>query len=225
MASAAVQYAADWRPNPFISVAAGVLATAALLAALVFIFSTQPPPDIPATPVKITLGSAKAAHILALKSSRPRHRPKHVPGRNRTRRATAKPVPLKAAKNTPSKSVNWQQQMDWAAQAYARRQANPPEILLPRTAADADLQRAMQAPRKPPVMRNGESYRSIYGGTIVKSHGVCSRLQTVQFGPSPSNRTPIAFLTPCPGEYQPSAGRELLEWANKKRAKMSGPPR
>ena len=225
MTTAPVQYGTGWRPDPFASVAGGVLATAALLAALVFIFSTQPPPDIPATPVKITLRSAKTAHILALRSSRPRHRPKHAAGRNRTRRITAKPVPLKDKKNTLSKSVNWQQQIDSAAKAYAQRQANPSEILLPHTPADADLQHAMQTPRKPSVMRNGESYRSIYGGTIVKSYGVCSWLQTIQFGPSPSNRTTIAFLTHCPGEYQPSAGRKLLEWANKKRAKMSRSPR
>ncbi|MHB8424588.1 MAG: hypothetical protein ACYDB9_05445 [Gammaproteobacteria bacterium] len=225
MATAAVQCGTEWRPNPFASVFAGILATAALLAALVFIFSAQPPSGIPATAVKITLGSAKAARIMTLKSFQPRHRPKHAAGRNQKQRVIAKPVRLKTAKNTPPESINWQQQIDSAAKAYAQRQANPSEILLPHTPADADLQHAMQTPRKPPVMQNGESYRSIYGGTIVKSHGVCTRLQTAQIGPSPDNRTTIVFLTPCPGEYKPGAGRELLEWANKKRAKMSGPPR
>lgn len=87
-----------------------------------------------------------------------------------------------------------------------------------------DLHRALQAPAKPWSLKRGESYRSIYGETVMKSAGGgCSAQHGVQTGTTPDVQTPVGFMVSCPGEYQPSMADQLAEWA-KKIQKQNRPP-
>ena len=75
LATAAVRYRPDWQPDPFACIAAGVVATAVLLAALVSIFSRQPQSDLQAAAVKIRIGPVTDARSMAVKKIlQPRHR-------------------------------------------------------------------------------------------------------------------------------------------------------
>lgn len=73
-------------------------------------------------------------------------------------------------------------------------------------------------------MQDGDTYRNNAGETVIKAGGLCGRVHSVQMSPSPTNRATVGFLTDCPGEYQPTLGEELLQWANKKQAKEAPKP-
>ena len=216
-----------WQPNRAACVAASILATAMVLAALIFMFDRPPESAIRVAPIEIRLTSATPSEQAASKPNRLRSKPQDERGAILKPLHLARPhkILLKITEPTLPKPVDWQQQIEMSIKSQEHSDSNPSEFMSHKIPAATPLQQALNAPRKPASMQNSESYRSIYGGTIVKSDGVCSRLQTVQIGPSPSNRMTLAFLTHCPGEYKPSTGRELLEWANKKQAKMSRPPR
>ncbi|MGH8371147.1 MAG: hypothetical protein ACRETO_00260 [Gammaproteobacteria bacterium] len=98
-------------------------------------------------------------------------------------------------------------------------------FLLPKTApSDQNLQRRLNKPSKPiTALLNNQGYRSEYGETVIKSGNQCGRIHTIQMSPSPTNKATIGFLMPCPGEYQPTLGEQLLEWAGKQ-AKADRPP-
>lgn len=91
--------------------------------------------------------------------------------------------------------------------------APPPLVLLHEPSFYTDLGRALRTPVKPPLIQNGDSYRSVYGGAVFKAGGMCSEMRTVQIGPSPSNRATVAYPGSCPGEYRPDMSDEMLQWA------------
>ena len=226
MATAAVRYRTDWQPDPFACIAAGVVATAVLLAALASIFSRQPQSDLQAAPIKIHIGPVTAARRMAVKKIlQPRHRSGRLADQNRTRQAATGKPPSQAVKTILPKSLDWQRQIDLAAKAYAQHQTKPPEFILQQhPPPDTDLWRALQAPRKPPAMRDGGAYRSVYGSAVVKSGGVCSELHRLQLGLSPSNTITLGLYVHCPGDYRPGMGEQLLEWAENRRAQPGAPP-
>ena len=226
LATAAVRYRPDWQPDPFACIAAGVVATAVLLAALVSIFSRQPQSDLQAAAVKIRIGPVTDARSMAVKKIlQPRHRTGRLADQNRTRQAAAEKPPLQTVKTILPKSLDWQRQIDLAVKAYAQHQTNPPEFVLQQhPPPDMDLWRALQTLRKLPVMRDGEAYRSVYGSAVVKSGGVCSELHRLQLGLSPSNTITLGLYAHCPGDYRPGMGEQLLDWAEHRRAQPGAPP-
>jgi len=84
-----------------------------------------------------------------------------------------------------------------------------------------ELDRALQAPSKPGVMREGEGYRSPYGYTIVKSGGGCAAMEQVEVGPVA--KANVGFIVPCPGGKGSDMTDALAAWAAK-RAEVIPPP-
>ena len=87
----------------------------------------------------------------------------------------------------------------------------------------SELSRALNAPPPPPVIHNGDSYRSVYGFPVMESGGRCLALETIQVGPSPSAHSTVGFGVPCPGGYRPSMADELKAWADKQARKQHAP--
>lgn len=88
----------------------------------------------------------------------------------------------------------------------------------------SDLYRALNAPRKPLTLKNGQSFRSEYGYSITKIDGHCYMKQALQgFSLSPSVHPKVVSRVPCPGDYHPSMANELAAWAKKWRKHHGGP--
>lgn len=112
--------------------------------------------------------------------------------------------------------LGWRQQIEISSGSPARTDQ--------RWTAFSPLQQALNAPRKPEAMQNGASYRSSDGSAMLKSYGICTELQNIQIGPSPSNRAMIALPgMNCAGDNQPTMAEELSKWANQE-AKRYPPP-
>jgi len=215
-----------WRPNRVACVAGGIFVTVIVLAALIFMFNRPLESAIRVTPIEIRLISAATSAQVALKSKHVKFEHRHETG------AILKPVHLVRSKKIPLKiiapplptPVDWQQQIEMSVKSQAQSVSNPTGLMLNKIPIVTPLQQALNAPRKPESMQNGGSYRSIYGSTILKSGGMCSELQTIQIGPSPSNRVTIAFPGHhCAGDYQPSMNEELTKWVDQE-AKKHPPP-
>ncbi len=219
MAVATIQSKLAWQPNPFGSVSIGVIATALVLATLAFIFGRPIETEMPPAPMEIRL--------ISFKSILPTLHKTHIRLKSKVERLPVlRPIgPITIQKIPLPPQVNWQQQMNMAVQEYEPSGSRPSQFMVKQNPTDNVLEKALQFQPKGPILRNGEAYRSINGYTVQKSNGICSELQNLQIGPSPSNRTTVAFPIPCPGEYQPSMSEELSKWADKRKAELSKPPR
>lgn len=118
-----------------------------------------------------------------------------------------------------------QQQADTAVRDTVQQQQSAGPFLMPPAQRYDDLDRALQALPKPGSKRAGESYRSMYGQTIVKSGDNCTAEQEVQIGPSSGVKARVGFAVACPGEYHPSMADGLAEWARKVAKGNLPPPR
>ena len=117
-----------------------------------------------------------------------------------------------------------QQQVDAAVRETVQSQQSAGVFLVPLAERYDDLYRALRAPPKPATLRDGESYRSLYGQTIVKSGDHCTAEQEVQVSPTGA-KTTVGFVVPCPGEYHPSMADALAQWAEKVAKGNPAPPR
>lgn len=211
-----------WQPNRAVVVVVGMLATAIVLASLYFMFDRPLEPAVRVMPVEIHLTSDMVPLYSRQAQSKQRNKPQ----------AILKPLHLKKVENMPLKMleppspppVDWQQQIEMSVKSQSQNNPSPTGFMSNRPMQISPLQQALNAPRKPENLQNGGSYRSIYGGVMLKSAGICSELQTIQVGPSPSNRVTIAFPGQhCGGDYQPSMAEELSKWADQE-AKKHPPP-
>ncbi|MGH8397420.1 MAG: hypothetical protein ACRETA_04150 [Gammaproteobacteria bacterium] len=221
MAIAAIQSRIAWQPNPLGSVSIGILASALVLAALVFIFSDRIETETHPAPMEVRLISFKSVphtlHKTRIKLKSPVER---LPA--------LQPIkPIAIQKIQLPQQVNWQQQMDMAVQEYEPSGSKSSEFMVKQNPTDTILEKALQFRPKQPILQNDEAYRSIYGYTVLKSDGLCTELQTIQFGPSPSDRVTVASIPPhpCTGEQKPTMSEELSKWADKRKAELSKPPR
>lgn len=199
----------DWEPDWRVSLAVAAV-SAALLGAFFLALLHGPRPGTNRAIMSLSLAS--------LPKSRPRsHRP--VP------RA---PMPSAAATQLLKPAVtlplpDMQQSVLDAARETAES-IHPGVFLEAPEERDSDLARALRAPEKPMEMQQGQSYRSLYGDTIVKTGGGCVSEQELQTGPSPANKVMMGFMVPCPGEYRPTMGDALTSWAGKVAKKQPVPP-
>ncbi|HET7394956.1 MAG TPA: hypothetical protein VFK12_00810 [Gammaproteobacteria bacterium] len=204
----------DWQPDRRTTLSLTlVLALCALFGFVLLL--RQPPvlPDRHPDAVSILLQPAVTMHP----SSRS---PKPVPRQERLLQDAKLIRPLSLPIPLPEQQP---QTLDLSVPAHVWQQ---PVFMEPEAKAiDLDLQHLLDAPRKPsPDLQNGGTYRNNADETVTRSGGQCVRLHTTQMSPSPTNRATIGFLTDCPGEYQPTLGEELLNWADKKQAKEAPKP-
>jgi hypothetical protein len=221
MATVMPQSGIIWRPNRPAIFVASLFATAVVVSTLIFMFDRQPESPIRVYPIEIALTSLSALEPIGSKQRRSLSRP-HLETAMRPKvlhLVKADTVPLKIIEPLPN-PIDWQQQMEMSVKAQGQ---NLPSSLKPMSAGNlpfTPLQQALNAPQKPSTMHNGGSYRSIYGGVMLKSGGMCSELQTIQVGPSPSNRVTVAFPGHhCAGDYQPSMAEELSKWVDQEAKK------
>lgn len=204
------------RLNPIYTLGAAVAGTLLVLAALLFAFSRQAVP--PQTFPRLLLHVVQAP--IALPTAAPLRR-------------SAKPAESPSPAHTiplpqPLAAKNLQNLPAPAASKLDLSMGLPPLTIPPLSGLEprafnpySDLNRALEAPRAPATMQNGQSFRSEYGYVVVKAGGRCAALQTIQhLSLSPSVHPTVAFPIPCPGEYQPSMGDELDAWANKEKKKL-----
>lgn len=213
MAAQSIQARTAWQPNPFGSVSIGVFATVIMLAAFVFIFSRPLEPAVHPVSIVIRLISLRAAK-LAPRAERIRPTPQieHV-------WIAIQPRIVRPEKIQLPKSVDWRQQLNVEVKTHGQSRSQASQFMMNPNPPDEVLEQALQAPRKPATLQNEEAYRNIYGGIVVKSNGVCSELQTIQIGPSPSSRTTVALPGHCSGDHQPSMDDELSAWATRQKKK------
>ncbi|MGA9855412.1 MAG: hypothetical protein WBR29_09080 [Gammaproteobacteria bacterium] len=223
--AAVIQPKMMWQPNRLVIAVVGTLASIVVIAALIFMFARRPQPTARIMPIELRLTSAVSSGPAASKQ-------KPVSERRITPQVILKPLQIKKVENIPLNTieppspspVDWQQQIEMSVKSQGQSSSNSTGIILTKPSSITPLQQALNAPRKPETMQNGGSYRSIYGGVILKSGGICSELQTIQIGPSPSNRVTIAFPGHhCAGDYQPSMADELSKWVDQE-AKRHPPP-
>lgn len=226
MAMVVPQSGIAWQPNRAACVAASILATASVLAALIFMFDRPLEFAIRVTSIEIRLTSATPSKQAASKPKQLRSKPPYEIEAILKQSHLVRPekIPLKIIESLP-KPVDWQQQIEMSIKSQEQSDSNPNKFMLHKIPTTTPLQQALNAPRKPASMQNGKSYRSLYGGVTLKSDGLCSELQTIQMGPSPSNRVTLAFPGHyCAGDYQPSMAEELSKWADQEALKHP-PPR
>ncbi len=225
MAIVAAQSATLWQPNQAVVAPASVLVTGVVLAALVFMFARQPEPADRIMPIELRLTSSAAPEQAASKL-------KSVPELRFKPQVTPKPLHVIQVAKIPLRliepilpPIDWQQQIEMTVRSQGQSNPNPAQLLSNKPAPVYPLQQALNAPRKPETMQNGESYRSIYGGSVVKINGQCIEMRAIQVGPSPSNQATIAMFSPleCPGDHKPTMEEELSNWAEKEAQKHQPP--
>ncbi len=204
---------AAWRPDPRASLA---LAFGALVLAsggfLVLLY--KPVADSNRMPFSLLLVAAPPAH--------------KVPADRRPRTPVAQPVLAPPPPREPVPPAldltTLQLQVATVVRETVQNQSGTGPFLQVPTQKYDDLDRALPAPSKLSTLKQGESYRSNYGETILKSGEGCTAEQEVQTGVTPANHTTVGFMVPCPGEYQPSMADQLAEWAKKIRKEQLPPP-
>lgn len=216
-----------WQPNRAVVVVFSTLAAAVVLAIIIFMFDRPLAPAIRVTPIEIRISSATVAKQIPLKLKQVQSEKRNKPQAVQKQRHLVKVenIPLKTIEPLPSPPVDWRQQIQITVKSQGQSNPNPMKFMLSRLPPVTPLQQALNAPRNPESMQNGESYRSIYGGTIQKINGVCVEIQTIQVGTSPSNRSTISMLSPftCPGNHKPTMAEELSNWADKEAQKHQPP--
>jgi hypothetical protein len=218
------QSAMLWQPNKAVVVTVSVLVAGVVSAALVFMFAGHTEPAARIMPVELSLTSA-APSLQTASTRLTIHEHQIKP------QTVLKPVPISKIENIPvhtiapiSPPIDWQQQIQMSVENQSQNSVNPNGFILNKPSQTTPLQQALNAPRKPETMQDGGSYRSIYGGVMLKSGGMCSEVQTIQVGPSPSNRVNVVFPgNHCAGDYQPSMADELSRWADKEAQKHQPP--
>lgn len=121
----------------------------------------------------------------------------------------------------PTTLETLQDLLDAGTKGYPEEQETNGVFIQPPRSYD-ELSRALRAPEKPATLQQGESYRSEYGDTIVKSGGGCAAMHEVQVGPAA--KAVVGSPVPCPGSYLPTLEDRLSAWANKVKARQRPPP-
>jgi len=222
VAMVATQFGEVWQPNKIATAAGAMLATLAVVAMLVFMFEKRSEPDVRAAPVVLRFSLALATPRAGLKS-------RHAKTRQQSETSVmlrppsdvkVDEIPLKIAAPIPLLLMDWQQQMEMSLKSQAQTDPVSGAFQLNRIPSFMPLQQALNAPRKPGTMRNGDSYRSSTGGVMLKSAGMCSEMQTIQVGPSPSNRATVALPGQnCADDGRSSMAEELSKWASQEAKK------
>ena len=201
---------ADWQPDRRVSL--GLAAVSAALLGVFFIALLHGPrPETNRAIMSLSLGSLPRLE---------RHPRRPVPPAPAP--SAAVPQPLKPIVAMPLPDL--QQNVLDAARETAES-IQPGVFLETPEVRDSDLARALRAPEKPATLKEGQSYRSLYGDTVMKTlGGGCASVQELQASPSPTNKAYVGFMVDCPGEYHPTMGDALTAWAKKKKASESLPP-
>lgn len=222
MAMAVPQPGIVWRPNRAVCIAGALFTASVVMVFLIAMFSRQPESFTQGASISIRLISNPASEPMALKQEHLSSKNRMKAGMFPERLIKLGVVPLKSIKPLPT-PADRQLQVQLGIESEVPNRSKPQVFMLNKNPEVTPLQQALNAPRKPEAMRNGQSYRSEYGGIELKSNGLCSELQTLQIGPSPSNRTTVASPATCPGGHQSSMGEELLKWASHEARKHSPP--
>lgn len=200
------------QPDPVYSISGAVLGTVLVCAGLLWAFTHTLPANTPAHLMQL--------HLTAL----PKATPKRIepPARPAvTRSLMPKPVVIPetsavqpiAPPTTLDLSLPGLTFAPPAASAFQPQGFNP----------YSDLDKALTAPPPALQMKNGQSYRSLYGDHVVKMGSVCSEIRDIQVGLSPSNHATVAFPGSCRGAYKPSMADELKAWADTEARKHHAP--
>lgn len=204
------------QPNPVYSLGGAVLGTVLVCALLLWAF-THPLPNAPAQLMQLSLGAAPGPT--------PRRVPRPISytqtAKTATQPVTAKPVVIpKASSIKPVPSLTpLDLNLPGLTFAPPTASAFQPQVFNPYS----DLDKALTAPPPALQMKNGQSYRSLYGDNVVKMGGVCSEIHNIQVGLSPSNHATVAFPGSCRGAYKPSMADELKAWADTEARKHHAP--
>jgi hypothetical protein len=226
VAMVATQLGEVWQPNKIAIATVAILATLVVVAMLIFMFETRLEPDVRAVPVVLRFSLAVATLRAELKSryARTELQNKAVVMLKPPSIMKVEEIPLKITASIPPLPIDWQQQIEMSLKSQAQNDSGSGAFKLNRIPILTPLYQALNAPRNPETMRNGDSYRSSTGGVMLKSDGMCSEMRTVQIGPSPSNRTTIAFPGQnCAGDDQSTMAEELSKWANQETKKYPPP--
>src|SRR5579863_1653012 len=225
VAMVATQLGEMWQPNKIAIAAGAMLATLVVVAMLIFMFVSRPEPGVLAVPVVLRFS-------LAVATPRAESRSRYARTEQQNEAvAMPKPpsimkvdeIPLKMTAPIPLLPIDWQQQIEMSLESQAEMDPVSGAFKSNRIPSFTPLRQALNAPREPETMRNGDSYRSSTG-VMLKSDGMCSELQIIQIGPSPSNRATIALPGQnCAGDDQPTMAEELSKRASQK-AKRYPPP-
>lgn len=211
MSRSRVATARNWEPNPSASFALALLA--ALLATIAFLILLHQP--------ELSAMRSDAVSIVLLKHApmgQNVQKPQHHPAASSPKPHVTHALPEPAVK-LPALA----QGLDLGIPPLS---ANPPAFDAPRAApVDRNLGRSLNLPVKAaPALQNNHAVRNIDGKTVIRSGNLCGSIETLQMSPSPTNKASVGRFTPCPGEYQPSLGDQLLDWAKNKQEKSALPP-
>ena len=224
MAIAVIQRGDVWEPNWGATAAFAMLVTALVVAMLIFMFNTHKSAYTMA-PVEQNFTLTVVAPPIALKSKYSRSKQLNMPATIPRPLSVVKlhEITIKRIPPTPP-PIDWQQQIEMSTKSQAQTAFSSIPFISNRIPIFSSLQQALNAHHKAATMQNGDSYQSSTGGVILKVNGICSEVQTVQTGPSPSDRATITFPGQnCAGEYQPTLAEELAKWAKQQEKKYPPP--
>ena len=224
MAIAVILRGDVWEPNRGATAAFAMLVTALVVAMLIFMFNTHKSAYTTA-PVEQNFTLTVVAPPIALKSKYSRSKQLNMPATTPRPLSVVKlhEITIKTIPPIPP-PIDWQQQIEMSTKSQAQTAYSSIPFISNRILIFSSLQQALNAHLKAETMQNGDSYQSSAGGVILKVNGICSDVQTVQTGPSPSDRATITFPGQnCAGDYQPTMDEQLAKWA-KQQEKNYPPP-
>lgn len=200
-----IRYSDGWRPDRRASLALAFGAALLLCGGFLELLYKPLSMDVDRRPFSLSLAAMPSI--------------RRLPGNPKVAQLAAPPIaalpPLQPLPPIPESTI-LQEQAITAGGSPLQEESSNGVFLQPLEQKYDDLHQALQAPAKPRSLKRGESYRSIYGETIMKSAGGgCSAQHGVQTGATPDVQTPVGFMVSCPGEYQPSMADQLAEWAKK----------
>lgn len=211
-----MQHQTDWRPDPRASLALAFGAAALLSLAFLGLLYKPLTADMDRRPFSLSLAAAPPVH-------------RALDTHKTVRRLQAQPAIALPPHTEPVPSAldlaTLQLQVDAAVREAVQSEGATGPFLQPLTQKYDELDKALRAPARPATLKQGESYRTVYGETILKSGDGCTAEQEVQTGVTPANHTTVGFMVPCPGEYHPSMADQLSEWAKKIQREHLPPPR
>lgn len=210
MSNASLVAVRDWRPDRRVSLSLALVS--ALLAVCGFVLLLRQP--------ALTHSQAAAISIRP-HAALPNRQPALRVLRSRSG-VISKLITVKPLRPIPSAPPDLASRLDLNIPAPAPGSPSfLPESVQP---MDRNLAQALNAPLSPwSDLKEGHGFTGEHGQTIIKSGSVCISMQTIQMSPSPTNKATIGFLVPCPGEYQPTLGERLLDWAEKHAAAQPPP--
>lgn len=171
-----------------------------------------------------TLPLVPARRIIALRVTPPSVRPSlpsAVPG---LRARPLRPIAPQTLNLPPPAAVETMQSwLDAAMNGYREDQEGQAPFLPPLPLDDA-LSRALQARGKSDALPDGGSYRSLYGGSVMRFGDSCAEMHEIQASPSPTNTVIVGFMVPCPGHYRRTMADAVADWAKKVARSRPLPP-